>query len=71
MNIVDAVLDWRAGENESIAALQPLDCLGCLGAPVLDALSFIKNDDIRPEHLVDVERIRQHLFVVDDGEKRS
>ena len=71
MNIVDAIFDRSAGKDEGIAALQPLDRLGRLGAPVLDALRFIQDDDIRLEMLVDVERIRQHLFVIDDGEKGS
>ena len=71
MNIVDAVLDRSAGKDESITALQALDRLGRLGAPVLDALRFIQDDDVRLEMLVDVERIRQHLFIIDDREKGS
>ena len=71
IQFVDAVLDGRAGEDESIAAAQALDGLGGLGAPVLDALRFVQHHDVRPQPVVDVQRVGQHLLVIDDGEERS
>ena len=71
MNIVDAVLDRCAGENECIPALQALNRLSRFGAPVFNALRFIQDDDVRLKMPVDVKRIRQHLFIIDDREKGS
>ena len=71
IQLVNAVLDGRAGEDEGIAAAQALDGLGGLGAPVLDALRFVQHHDVGPQPLVDLQRVGEHLLVIDDGEERS
>ena len=71
IQLVNAVLDGRAGEDEGVAAAQALDGLGGLGAPVLDALRFVQHDDVGPQPLVHLQRVGEHLLVVDDGEERK
>ena len=71
IQFVDAVLDGRAGEDEGVAAAQAFDGLGGFGAPVLDALGFVQHHDVRPQPRVDVQRVGQHLLVIDDGEERQ
>ena len=68
---VDAVFDGGAGEHESIAAAQSFDGLSGLGVPVLDALGFVEHHNIRPQMLIDIQGVSQHLFVVDDGKERT
>ena len=70
IQLVDAVFDRRPGQHKGVATAQPLDCLGRFGAPILDPLRFIEHHDVRPQPLVHLERIRQHLLVVHDGEER-
>ncbi len=70
VNVVDSVFDGRSGEHERVAALQPLDGLRRLGAPVLDALRFVQDHHIRLQLGVDVERVGDHLLVIDDGKER-
>ena len=43
--------------------------MGRFGAPVFDALRLVQDDNIGPESPVDLQRIRQHLLVIDDGEE--
>ena len=70
VEFVNAVLDGCAGKHESVTAAQAFDGLGGLGAPVLDALGFIQHDDVGLEPRVDLQRIGQHLLVVDNSEER-
>ena len=69
--LVDPVLDRRAGQHECVAAVQPLYRLRGLGAPVLDALRFIENDDVGSQPRIYVQSVADHLLVVDDGEERG
>ena len=69
MQLVDAIFDGGAGEDKGVAAAEAFDGLGGLGAPVLDALGFVEHDDVWTKADVHVERIREHLFVIDDGEE--
>ena len=46
VEFVYAVFERRAGEDEGIAAGQGLDHLCGLGAPVLDALGFVEDDEV-------------------------
>ena len=57
IQLVDAVFDRRAGEDEGVAAVEPLDGLRGLGGPVLDALGLVEHDDVRPQPRVDVEAV--------------
>ena len=66
VELVNAVLDGRAGEHEGVAALEALDRLGGFCGPVLDALGFVEDDDVGLEALVDVEAINDDLLVVYD-----
>ena len=70
VDLVDAVFDRRAGEDEGVAAAQALDGLRGLGVPVLDPLRFVQDHDVGLQPLVDVQRVGQHLLVIDDGEER-
>ena len=70
IQLVNAVLDGRAGEDESVTAAQALDGLGGLGAPVLDPLRFVQHDDVGPQPVVDLQRVGEHLLIIDDGEER-
>src|SRR5258707_15103421 len=69
MELVDAVLDGCASEDEGVSAAQAFDGLGGFGVPVLDALGFVEHDDVRAETGVDVKRVAQHLLVIDDSEE--
>ena|SRR5437660_5160520 len=69
MQLVDAILDGRAGEDKGVAAAEAFNGLGGLGAPVLDALGFVEHDNVWTEAGVHVERVREHLFIIDDGEE--
>ena len=69
VKFVDPVLDGGAGEDEGVAALEPLDGLGGVGGPVFDALGFVQDDDVGLEALVDIEAVGDDLLVVYDGEK--
>ena len=70
VDLVDAVLDRRAGEHEGVAASQALDGHGGLGLPVLDALGLVENDHIRCQGGIDLVHIRADLLVVGEGEER-
>ena len=41
-----------------------------LGAPVLDPLGFVENDDIGFQASIDFEGVAAHLLIVDEGEER-
>ena len=66
---IDTVFDGCAGENEGVAALEAFNGLGGLGGPIFNTLGFVEDDDIRPQVGIDLERVRNDLLVVCDGEK--
>ena len=70
IQLVNAVLDGRPGEDEGVTTPQPFNGLSGLGAPVLDALSFVQHDNVGLEALVDLQGVGEHLLVIDDGEER-
>src|SRR6185369_235836 len=49
VDLVDAVLDRRAGQDEGVGAREALDGLGGLALPVLDPLCLVEDDDVRSE----------------------
>ena len=61
--IVEAILERRAGERERETGAQPLDDLRGLRLPVLDPLRLVENDQI-PRHLFDGEDVSEYLLVV-------
>ena len=69
IELVDAVLDRRAGQHEGVGRAQRLDPPRRLGLPVLDALRLVEHDDVGLQYRVDVRGVAQHLLVVDDGEE--
>ena len=69
MQLVNPVLNRRAGENEGVTAAETFDGLRGLRAPVLDALGFVEHHDLWVEPRIDFERVGQHLLVVDDGKE--
>ena len=69
IELVDAVLDWRAGQHEGIGRAQRLHLPRRLDLPVLDALRLVEHDHVGMQDLVDVRRIAEHLLVVHDGEE--
>jgi hypothetical protein len=70
VQLIEAVLDGRARENEGKPAAQALDGLGGLAGPVFDPLGLIQHDDVGPEACVHIEGVGEHLLVVDEGEER-
>ena len=69
VELVDAVLDRRAGQHEGVRRAQRLDPARRLCLPVLDALRLVEHDDVGREEAVDVVGVAKHLLVVDDGEE--
>ena len=68
VEVVEAVLQRSAGENEGEGAAKALDHAGGFGLPVFDALSLVENDEI-PGDPFDGEMVAQDLLVVGNGEK--
>ena len=54
IELVDAVLERRAGQHEGMRSAQLLDAPRRLGLPVLDALRLVEDDDVGRQHRVDV-----------------
>ena len=69
IELVDAVLDRRAGQHEGIGRAQRFDPPRGLDLPVLDALRLVEHDHVGMQYLVDVPRVAEHLLVVHDGEE--
>ncbi len=69
VELVDAVLDGRAGEHERVATLQALDGTRGFGGPVLDALGLVEHDHVGSQPRVEVERVGHDLFVIAEGEE--
>src|ERR1700728_4110128 len=68
VRVDEPVLERRAGQDERKPRSQPIDDATGLRLPVLDALPFVKNDEI-PARLLDVQDVLQDLLGVADGEK--
>ena len=66
--IVEPILERRAGEHEREWRAQALHGLGRLRLPVLDALALVQNDQV-PLCALDRQDVTQHLLVVADGEE--
>ncbi len=58
IELVDAVLERRAGQHEGVGRAQLLDPPRGLGLPVLDPLRLVENDDVRRQDRVDVIGVR-------------
>ena len=69
IDLVDAVLDRRAGENERIGRCQRLHRARRLGLPVLDALRLVQDDDVGLQRAVDVGGVDDDLLVVHHREE--
>ena len=68
VQLVEAVLQRRAGQDEGIGAAQPLHHVGGLGAPVLDPLRLVEDDQVEVPS-GDFRQIAAHQLVVDDVEE--
>jgi hypothetical protein len=68
VEVLQAVLQRGAAEHEGIARRDALDGGGDLGAPVLDALGLVQDQQVRRQGLVDDAEIAQHQLGVDDVE---
>ena len=71
VDLVDAILQRGAGEDECIATAQPLDRVRGLGLPVLDALRLVQDDDVRLQEIEDLVAVGQNLLVVAEREEGS
>ena len=69
IELVDAVLDRRAGQHEGIGRAQRFHPPRGLDLPVLDALRLVEHDHVGMQYLVDVRGVAEHLLVVHDGEE--
>ena len=69
IKFIEAVLNRRSSQDESIAAAQPFDRLRGFRAPILDPLRFVQDHHIRTQPGIDLQGVGQHLLVIDDGEK--
>jgi hypothetical protein len=66
--VVEPVLERRAGEHQREGRPQALHRLRRLRLPVLDALAFIQNDEV-PLRAFDGKKVAQYLLVVADREE--
>ena len=64
VDFVNSVLQGCARKNECVTASQFFHGSCGLGAPVLDSLSLVEDDDFRIENFLDFRSIRQYLLVV-------
>ncbi len=69
VDLVDAVLERRAGEDERVGAAQPFDGLGGAALPVLDALGLVEHDHVRGEPLLHGVAVEEDLLVVGEIEE--
>ena len=69
VDLVDAVLERRAGQHEGVPALEPLHRVRGLGVPVLDALGLVEDHDVGPKRIEKVLSIRHDLLVVTQREE--
>lgn len=69
IELVDPVLDRRAGQHEGVRRAERLHAARRFRRPVLDALRLVEHDDVRLQYFVDVGGVAQHLLIVDDGEE--
>ncbi len=68
VEVIEAVFERCAGEDEGEAGLEAFDDAAGFGFPVFDALGFIEDDEV-PVAALDFEVVAEDLFVVADGEK--
>ncbi len=68
VEFVQAIFKRCAGQHKGVRAAQPLDGVGGFGAPVLDTLRLVQDDEVRPQ-AAQIFFIAQHQFVVDDVEE--
>ena len=69
VDLVDAVLERRAGEHEGVPALELLHRIRGLGLPVLDALGLVEDHDVGPERVEKLVAVRHDLLVVAEREE--
>ena len=69
VDLVDAVLEGRAGQHEGVGASESLDRSRGLGLPVLDTLRLVQNHDVGLEQAVDVGGVGDDLLVVGEIEE--
>ena len=66
--IVEPILERRAGEHQREGRAQALHGLRRLCLPVLDALALVQNDQV-PFRALDRQDVAQHLLVIADREE--
>jgi len=66
IEVVEPILDGRAGQDEEKAAVQAAQRRGGLGAKVFCALRFVEDDDIRAEPREGAEVAPEQLIVDDE-----
>ncbi len=71
VQVFEPVFQRCAGQDECIARADPLDCAGDLGAPVLDALGLVNDQQIGTQFPVDHGQVAHHEFIVDHVETRT
>ena len=69
VQLFEAVLQRRAGQHDRVLRRELLDRPRGARLPVLDALRFVQNDQVRPPAMDRFQVAMQH-FVVDDFEER-
>jgi hypothetical protein len=69
VQLIQAVLQRRAGQHQREGRLQALDDVAGLGLPVLDALALVQDDQV-PLDSFDGQDVAEHLFVIADREER-
>ena len=70
VDLVDPVLERRAGQDEGVAALELLYRSSGLRLPVLDTLGLVEDDYIGPQRSEQIFAVGNHLLVVAEGEER-
>jgi hypothetical protein len=68
VKFIQPVFQRRAGEHQCKCRFKPLDDATGFGFPVLDALSFVQDDQI-PGHRFYSQNIPQHLLIIAYGKK--
>jgi hypothetical protein len=70
VKFIQPVFQRRAGEHQCKCRFKPLDDATGFGFPVLDALSFVQDDQI-PGHRFYSQNIPQHLLIIAYGKKNA
>jgi len=69
IDVINAVLQRRAGQHKHIAALELFHGLRGLGVPVLDALRLVQDHAVWLQHRIDQRSVAHDLLVVGQREK--